>query len=238
MLFGETLEDVTPPILAEMNVLKSDFLVSRRLAYEGHIGVLEGPSQETGDSGYYVETYDYSLFGTKFSRLTLAQRSALDTLDKTAVVANEYFALGDRPASVSFRNFWTTKNGHLRSGLVKSPGRGLAALALAELALDMEQGGCYSPAQALRNAGTHRIVHAAVADDTGVTLDSRSRIHVVDLVDSTIAALQVTRSAYLYLIDLVASWNDPADVPDGSIPFPSEEYLTLGQDSSVDPDEQ
>lgn len=238
MLFGETPEDVTPPILAEMNVLKSDFLVSRRLAYEGYVGAIEGPSQEASDSGYYVETYDYSLFGTKFSKLTLAQRSALDTLDKTAVVANEYFGLGDRPASVSFRKFWTTKDGDLRLGLVKSPGRGLAALALAELALDMEQGGCYSPAQALRNAGTHRIVHAAVADDTGVTLDSRSRIHVVDLVDSTIAALQVTRSAYLYLIDLVAAWNDPADVPDGATAFQSEEYLTPEEDGSAGLDEQ
>lgn len=77
----------------------------------------------------------------------------------------------------------------------------------------------------MRNAGTHRIVHAAVLEAAGVTIDARSRIHFLELVDSTILALQVTRSAYLYLIDLVASWNRPEDHPGDYFPFPFYEYM-------------
>lgn len=83
----------------------------------------------------------------------------------------------------------------------------------------------YAASQALRNAGTHRIVHAALREVTGVTVDARSRIDLFELVDSTILALQVTRSAYLYLIDLVASWNHPDDHPEEHVPIPSFEYM-------------
>lgn len=224
-LYGTSIEEMTPPILAEMNVLKSDFLVSRRLAFDGYVQVAEGPKQKDDDSGYYVETLDYSLYGTQYSKLLLAQRSALDVLDKTAVVANEHFGIGDNPSRVFFRQFWANKAGHVREGLQETPQRSLAAFALSELAFDMDKGGMYAPSQALRNAGTHRIVHAAIRETTGVTVDARSRIDLFELVDSTVLALQVTRSAYLYLIDLVASWNHPEDHPDGYLPFPSYEYM-------------
>lgn len=225
VLHGSAIEDMTPPILAEMNVLKSDFLVSRRLAFEGYAKVAEGPEQENDDSGYYVETLDYSLYGTQYSKLLLAQRSALDVLDKTAVVANEHFGIGDDASRVFFRQFWATKDGRVRSKLQEDPQRSLAAFALSELAFDMDKDGMYAPSQALRNAGTHRIVHTAVLEATGVTVDARSRIDVLELVDSTILSLQVTRSAYLYLIDLVASWNHPDDHPGVYLPFPSYECM-------------
>lgn len=225
VLYGVSIEEMTPPILGEMNVLKSDFLVSRRLAFDGYIQVAEGPEQKGDDSGYYVETLDYSLYGTQYSKLLLAQRSALDVLDKTAVVANEHFGTGDDANRVSFRKFWAGKDGRVRSKLQEDPHRSLAAFALSELAFDMDKDGMYASSQALRNAGTHRIVHAAVLEATGVTVDARSRIHFLELVSSTILALQVTRSAYLYLIDLVASWNHPEDHPGDYLPFPSHEYM-------------
>ncbi|WP_460493303.1 LA2681 family HEPN domain-containing protein [Dactylosporangium cerinum] len=231
-LYGTTAADVTPPILAEMNVLKSDFLVSRRLAFDGILHIAEGPEQKDDDSGYYVETLDHSLYGTQYSRLLLAQRSALDVLDKTAVVINEYLNIGDRPDRVSFRKFWSETDGSVRANLVHSPARALPAFALSELAFDMDKDGLYEPSQALRNAGTHRIVHAALLDATGVTVDSRSRIDLFDLVDSTILALQVTRSAFLYIIDLVATWNHPDDHVGEYVPLPSYEYMQF-----PDPDE-
>lgn len=225
MLYGDNPADMTPPILAEMNVLKSDFLVSRRLAFEGIAQVAEGPEQKPEDTGYYVETLDYSLYGVEYSKLLLAQRSALDVLDKTAVVANEYFKIGDRPDRVSFRKFWAENDRTVRAGFLKSAARGLPAFAISELAFDMEKEGMYAPSQALRNAGTHRIVHAAFLDATGVTIDSRSRVDVFELINSTILALQVTRSAFLYLIDLVAVWNHPDDHHGTYLPFPSFEYM-------------
>lgn len=224
VLYGETAEEMNPPILAAMNVLKSDFLVSRRLAFDALVDLAEGLEQTEDDSGLYTETLDHSLYGIQYSKLLLAQRSALDVLDKTAVVANEHFAVGDTPRKVTFRAFWADKAGQLRQSLVKAPERALPNLALAELAADMEKTGMYGASQALRNAGTHRIVHAAQQSATGVTEDSRSRIDLIELVDSTVLALQVTRSAYLYLIDLVAMWNHPEDHQETYRPFPGLSY--------------
>ncbi|RYD30969.1 MAG: hypothetical protein EOP85_23245 [Verrucomicrobiaceae bacterium] len=235
VLYGTSEEEMSPPILAAMNVLKSDFLVSRRLAFEGYVQVASGPEQKDDDSGYYVETLDYSLYGTQYSKLLLAQRSALDVLDKTAVVANEHFGVGDDASRVSFRQFWATKDGKVRARLQEDPPRSLAAFALSELAFDMDKGGMYAPSQALRNAGTHRIVHAAFLDATGITVDARSRIDVLELVESTILALQVTRSAYLYLIDLVASWNHEDDHAGAYIPYPSFEYMQYPDFSDLEP---
>jgi tetratricopeptide (TPR) repeat protein len=225
VLYGTSVEDMTPPILGAMNVLKSDFLVSRRLAFDGITQLADDLAQAPNDSGSYVETLDHSLYGTQYSQLLLAQRSALDVLDKTAVVANDHFGIGDIPKKVSFRGFWTTKTGQLREPLVKGPGRSLPNLALAELASDMATSGMYAASQALRNAGTHRIVHAALRAPTGVTEDSRSKIDLLELVDSTVLALQVTRSAYLYLIDLVAMWNHPDDYQGTYLPFPDVRYF-------------
>lgn len=103
---------------------------------------------------------------------------------------------------------------------MKGAGRSLPNLALAELTHDMAQDGMYATSQALRNAGTHRIVHAALLATTGVTQDSRSRIDLVELIESTVIALQVTRSTCLYLIDLIAMWNHPNDHPGAYLPFP------------------
>lgn len=225
VLYGETLDEMSPPILGAMNVLKSDFLVSRRLAFDAISRLTDDLTQTDDDSGSYVETLDYSLYGIQYSKLILAQRSALDVLDKTAVVANEHFTAGDVPSKVSFRSFWTEKTGELRESLVKGAGRSLPNLALAELANDMAKDGMYATSQALRNAGTHRIVHAALLATTGVTQDSRSKIDLMELVESTILALQVTRSAYLYLIDLVAMWNHPDDHQGNYLPFPDVHYL-------------
>ena len=98
----------------------------------------------------------------------------------------------------------------------------------------------YAASQALRNAGTHRIVHAALLEATGITVDARSRIDLIELVDSTVLALQVTRSAYLYLIDLVAGWNHPVDHPGPRLAFPSYEYMDQAavgaeEDSEMEP---
>lgn len=211
-IFSSVDDPSTPAILGEMNVLKADFLVSRRLAFDAVTDIAEHElAQPESDTGYYVDTLDFALYGTPYSMLLLAQRSTLDVLDKTAVVANEHFECGDRPDRISFRKFWADNAGALRVDLVQGPGRARPVLALAELAVDMAAGGMYADSQALRNAGTHRIVHAALLDATGVTRLSRSSIDVVKLIESTLLALQVTRSAYLYLIDLVAMWNRPED---------------------------
>jgi tetratricopeptide (TPR) repeat protein len=238
-LYGPIDRPELPPIVGEMNVLKADFLVSRRLAFDGTIALAEGElEQQESDPGYYIDTLDYALYGVPYSMLLLAQRSTLDVLDKTAVVANEYFNCGMLASKVSFRSFWADTPGHIRMTLVKGTGRALPALALAELALDMSPEGMYVGSQDLRNAGTHRIVHAALLGATGVTRDSRSSIELGKLLESTVLALQVTRSAYLYLIDLVAMWNDPNDHPGPYAQLPVFEYSPTNNEASPEPIEE
>jgi tetratricopeptide (TPR) repeat protein len=223
-----------PAVYGSMNVLKADFLVSRRLAYEGIAELVESDLRQlASDPGYYIETRDYSLYGIQYSKLLLAQRSTLDVLDKTAVVANEHFESGVPPHRVAFRDFWMTGGDTLRASLVSGPGRSLPALALSELALDLSPGGMYEISQSLRNAGTHRIVHAALLDATGVTRQSRSSIELHFLVNSTLSALTVTRAAYLYLIDLIAMWNEPGDHPGDYMTVPNSEYLLADPDSNA-----
>lgn len=96
---------MSPPILGAVNVLKSDFLVSRRFAFDAISQLTDDLAQTADESGFYAETMDYSLYGIQYSKLLLAQRSALDVLDKTAVVANKHFKAGDAPSKVSFRSF-------------------------------------------------------------------------------------------------------------------------------------
>jgi tetratricopeptide (TPR) repeat protein len=236
-LFSSIDDPSTPAILGEMNVLKADFLVSRRLAFGAITDIAEHAlAQPESDTGYYVDTEDFALYGTSYSMLLLAQRSTLDVLDKTAVAANDHFECGDRPDRVSFRKFWTDNTGALRADLVRGPGRARPVLAIAELAVDMAEGGMYADSQALRNAGTHRIVHAALLDATGVTRLSRSSIDVLRLIESTLLALQVTRSAYLYLIDLVAMWNRPEDRAGEWIELRTPEYSPRSSQSAADDD--
>ncbi len=82
-------------------MLKAEFLVARRLAFQGQAMHAESPvRQHPGDPGLYTDTLDGSLYGKPPALLLLAHRSALDVLDKIAVTANEHFGSGLVPARV------------------------------------------------------------------------------------------------------------------------------------------
>jgi len=74
-----------PPIFAMFNVLKSDFILARDLAWRA---LDENKWSATGRFG---DTLDYATYGPDTSALVLAHRTALDLLDKVAVAANHYF---------------------------------------------------------------------------------------------------------------------------------------------------
>jgi hypothetical protein len=191
-----------PTIFAMMNVLKGDYLAARRLGFTAEQMLVGHDGQHPDDSGTYVDTADQARYGEPTAMLVLAQRSTLDVLDKIAVVANEHFTAGIRPDRVDFRSFWQVTNS-IRPQLVL-PGRpGFTALALAELAMDSRYDGVYAGAQALRNAGTHRIVRVMTSGGEGVSTMAMSSIGLDELMQSVIRALRVTRAAYLYLIGLV-----------------------------------
>lgn len=203
-----------PRIFAAFNVLKSEFLVARRLAFTGISMIQEsGFQQHPKDTGLYSDTLDGGFYGEGPAMLLLAQRSALDVLDKIAVTANEHFQSGMLPKDATFLSYWITPKTHEPRPVlpVGDPGR-LSVLALAELATDTQGEGIYAASRLLRHAGTHRLVHVTSGQATGPTKDTFSSVDVEELVQATISALWVARAAYLYLVDLVES-----QVPTGSV---------------------
>lgn len=205
------IEDPDPPrIFTSMNVLKAEYLVARRLAFEGETLLNESPfAQHPSDSGTYSDTLDMALYGETPARLILAQRATLDLLDKIAVAANDHFDTGVSPRRTWFANYWREPGDEaLRPGLPVPEKQRSAGVALAELAFDMDPAGMYPAAKTLRNAGTHRLVNLTWGDATGATEFAHSSVDARSLIQATREALRVARAAYIYLIDLVQDQQD------------------------------
>jgi len=193
-----------PPVFAMINQLKSDFCAARWLAYISQ-------SHSPRETSVYGDTLDYAIYGVKPSLLVLAQRAALDLLDRVAVCVNEYLSIGDKPSEIAFRTFWREDGGtgSWRTQLqdeIKARNRGIVALG--ELASDLGEGGFLWSKHQLRNVGTHRF---CVLHDLGDTPSRASpaveHYGLSSFFRETIDSLKVARSAILYLLDAVA-WRE------------------------------
>lgn len=216
-----------PAVFVMLNLIKADYLVARRLLHGAEILLDDEPFfQHPDDSGLYMDTMDEAVYGEPMAMLLLAQRSALDVLDKLAVATNEHFAIGVKTREVYFSSFWTeqvaTTPGHVKKPKLRSavlaamPRAETTVLAMAELALDMTTGGMHEQAKKLRNAGTHRFALL-----TRTPIPDRPSIDTFTVEDARAAALEalaVARAALLYLvagIDVVES-----DRPEPSLSIP------------------
>ncbi len=196
-----------PPIFGILNILKADYLVARRLAFEADRLIEDTGcwAQHQDDPGIYTETLDYAVYGEVSSKLVLAHRAALDVLDKTAVAVNEHLQVGDDPRKVSFRSFWfeNKSRSKLRSSLMDHRELSMGILSMAELAIDMAPGGMYSHAQDVRNAGTHRfvLIHHGITDiETTPTMQAMS---LEGMREACHQSMTVARAAFIYLVALI-----------------------------------
>jgi len=161
-----------PPVFAMFNVLKSDFILARDLAWRA-LDESVWPA-----TGRFADTLDYADYGPDASALVLAHRTALDLLDKIAVTANHYFELGQPPDKIYFDKLWrgnpdkVTGVRSLTETVEQAIRGGASALyGLAELAEDYGSTvGILRSQKDLRNAGTHRFV---VLHDLGDPAHSR-----------------------------------------------------------------
>lgn len=191
-----------PPLFAMLNILKSDFLVARHLTYQA----LSCPMPE---SGLYFDTLDYATYGVVPSMLCLAQRACLDLLDKLAVAATEFFGIIAR--KVYFWNRWFTdrKKGQPLSWhpqLRDEIHRGnTAVVAMAELSLDLSEGGGLHLMKDFRNSSTHKFT---VLHDLGSEPGRESKYVKHCAVDQfklhLLESLQLARAAVLYFVEIVA----------------------------------
>lgn len=211
-------EPGVPRVFVALNVLKAEYLVARRLAFRGMMMIDESaPLQHEEDTGIYSATGDGGFYGEGPATLILAQRCALDVLDKIAVAANEHFQSGINPESVGFARYWL-EGKQTRPVLSDGNPGNRYVLALAELAMDVFGKGMHEAANLLRNAGTHRLVHVTYGLPTGPTRDAFSSVDVDDLKSATISALWVTRAAYLYFVDLLDSQAPTTRIPGLVVP--------------------
>jgi len=211
-----------PPIFAMFNVLKADYLAARWLAYQAIHNLAR-------ESGSYADTLDYAMYGIRESLFTLAQRSAIDILDRIAVAASEYLGLKDSPSSTYFWKRWHVTEGRsLKRPLEWQPAitneidKGNTALiALAELAEDIAVGGYLQPKRTLRNESTHRFV---ILHDMGSSGSRESRyvkhFNVEDFKKQTISALKLVRSALFYFVEMITIHESQLEREEGlSVPL-------------------
>lgn len=188
-----------PPLFAMFNVLKSDFILARDLAWR----VINDSAWPT--TGQFADTLDYATYGPDASALILAHRTALDLLDKVAVTANHYFELGQQPDKIHFGQMWRQKSGKatgmrpLAETVDAKIRAGVTALyGLVELADDYSnEAGILRPQKDLRNAGTHRFV---VLHDLGNPEYSRQAPEIEhhrreQFTQEVLRALRVARSS-------------------------------------------
>lgn len=188
-----------PSVFAMFNVLKSDFILARDLAWRA-IDEKVWPA-----TGRFSDTLDFATYGPDASALILAHRTALDLLDKVAVTANHYFNLGLAPNKIYFGKLWrgkpdmTTGVCPLAEKVEKVIRGGVSALyGLVELAEDYDSNaGILRSQKDLRNVGTHRFV---VLHDFGDPAHSRKAPEIEhyrreQFNQEALRALRVSRSA-------------------------------------------
>ncbi|MFC5705550.1 LA2681 family HEPN domain-containing protein [Aeromonas eucrenophila] len=196
-----------PEIFAMLNTMKSDYILARKLLFD----VLEGP--DIKDTGTYIDTLDYALYGASHSLLCLCQRSALDILDKISVASLIY--LGEKNVrNVSFRGAWyinpkeidieKKKYKQVVSNEVDLLNEGL--IALIEMASDLLiSGGYLVEKQDARNYSTHKFT---ILHDMGSMPLSPSgsvgHYRYNEFRNETLETLKLVRSALIYFVQMIS----------------------------------
>lgn len=225
-----------PPLFAMLNVMKSDFLAARYLAYQAL-------SATFPESGLYTDTLDYAVYGIVPSMLSLAQRACIDVLDKIAAATTEYFRI---PGNVRVVYFWSrwfddpnrgqplawhpSLRPHIHNG-------NTALIALAEISLDMGEEGFLVRKKAFRHASTHRFT---VLHDLGCHPSRQSsqieHCRLTEFKAQLIESLQLGRAALIYFVEMVSiAENAHRTRPEKSLPIsvPTHHYIRGEDDPKI-----
>ena len=197
-------ESGIPPLFAMFNVLKSEFLTARYLAYSAI-------HERVPESGKYFDTLDYADYGIKYSMLTLAQRTCIDILDKAAIATSEYLNLPGDPNRINFMNRWFDpkqkgKTLDWQLDIRKTIVQGNTALiAISDVACDIMQEGFLENKKTIRNSSTHRFTVLHELGDTGSRENKYIDHYGLDgFLSQLIETLQLTRSVLMYFGEMVA----------------------------------
>jgi hypothetical protein len=191
-----------PEIFAMINILKSDYILARQLLFNASNKLFK-------ETGNYNDTLNYACYGVNESALALAQRSALDILDKVAVATLSYLGIGGAKRT-SFKEAWFKKGKDEKEKLkpailIEIENGNTALLALTEVSIDLSNKiGFLSEKQASRNSSTHRFT---VFHDLGSIPKSHSgcleHFDYEVFLKESLNTLKLARSSVIYFVQMV-----------------------------------
>ncbi|MDW7746683.1 LA2681 family HEPN domain-containing protein [Halomonas sp.] len=229
-------EGLVPEIFAMVNVLKSDYILARQVLFDAR-------NDRFSETGNYNDTLDYACYGVNESALALAQRSALDILDKIAVASLSYLGIGGaKEASMKTAWFKKAKKGQKKRELataisIEVENGNTALLALTEVSRDLSsKQGFLSTKQGSRNSSTHRftVLHDMGVPSTKSTSGCVEHFDVEEFARESIQTLKLARAAVVYFVQMVlirekrlSGETDGISVP---LFVPSHEYIRGGDE--------
>lgn len=198
-------DNSVPEIFAMINILKSDYILARLIFFSAS-------NQLFKETGNYNDTLNFACYGINESALALAQRSALDILDKVAVATLFYLGISGAKET-SFKQAWFKKvkkgkdqKRELKPTILQEIENGNTALiALTEVSKDLSNKmGFLSKKQESRNSSTHRFT---VLHDLGVVPSSPSEcLEHFDydiFLRESLYTLKLARSSVIYFVQMI-----------------------------------
>ena len=199
---GVGSDSSVPEIFAMINILKSDYILARQLFFNASRRLFN-------ETGNYNDTLNYACYGVNESALALAQRSALDILDKVGVATSSYLGIGGAKRT-SFKEAWFKKSkdekNEFKPAIIQEIENGnVALLALTEVSRDLSNKmGFLSKKQTSRNSSTHRFT---VLHDLGGIPASHSgcleHFEYEVFLRESLNTLKLARSSVIYFVQMI-----------------------------------
>ncbi len=198
-------DSVVPEVFAMLNVLKADYILARKIFFDAY-------NEHFYETGNYNDTLDSATYGINESALTLAQRSALDILDKISVASLSYLEIsGAKNASMKtawFKEVKKTKKTREFDPIIKAEieSGNTALLALSEISRDLSNKQSFlSNKQSSRNSSTHRftILHDMELKRKESTSGCVEHFYLDEFSRESLATLKLARAAVLYFVQMI-----------------------------------
>lgn len=196
-----------PDVFGMINVIKSDYVFARRLLFDAM-------NEEFSETANYSDTLDYAVYGINVSALAVAQKTAIDILDKVSVVVAALLKLPS-PEFFQFKkqafwrkekptDRWVLKHDEVAREVAAGNNSLQVLLDLVSDLYDMENG-YLSSLSSLRNTATHRFhaVHDLTYYSDRTSKKYVDHIQRGEFESGAIKSLRVARACIFYLIDFI-----------------------------------
>lgn len=201
---GLSDNDSVPEVFTMINILKSDYILSRQLFFDASNRLFK-------ETGNYNDTLNHACYGVNESALALAQRSALDILDKIAVATLSYLGIGGAKRT-SFKEAWFKESKRkvnvkeFKPKILQEIEKGnTALLALTEVSRDLSnKAGYLFNKQASRNSSTHRftVLHGSSESPLNVS-GCLEHFDYDTFMTESLRTLKLARSSLIYFVQMV-----------------------------------